>query len=325
MLALGRQRAGGCRHVLCVASVALVLLGQELHGIVDAVQFTSVRLEIARVLGPVGHHQHVIVVQQALHRDVDADLEVAAEDHTLALHLPDPPVDEVLFHLEVGNAVTQQAARTIRLFEHGGDMTGAGQLLRARQSRRAGAHDGNPLARASRRGLRGNPALVPSTVDDLAFDRLDRHRIVLDVQSTRRLAGGGADAAGEFREIVGGLQVIQRLAPLVAINQGVEIRDLVVHRAALVTERNPAIHAARGLLLQLGLRQRLDEFFPGLQAFGHGVVPAVMALDLQEAGGLAHVVPLRLVLFGRDGGGCRALVGHVGERAAVILWHHLDE
>ena len=82
----------------------------------------------------------------------------------------------------------------------------------------------------------------------------------LDVEGAAGLAGRGADAAGEFREIVGGVQRLRRGAPLVAIDQIVPVGDQIVDRAALVTEGNAAIHAARRLLADLGIGQRMDEF-----------------------------------------------------------------
>ena len=54
-------------------------------------------------------------------------------------------------------------------------------------------------------------------------------------------------------------RVSERGAPLVAIDQIVPVGDLVVDRAALVTEGNAAIHAARRLLADLGVGQRMDE------------------------------------------------------------------
>ena len=119
-------------------------------------------------------------------------------------------------HLEVGNAVAEQAADPVGLLEHGRRVAHPRELLRAGEAGGPGADDRDPLAGAARRHLRHDPALAPAAVDDLAFDRLDRHRIVVEVERAGRLAGRRADAAGEFREIVGAVQPVERRAPLAA-------------------------------------------------------------------------------------------------------------
>ena len=112
--------------------------------------------------------------------------------------------------------------------------------------------------------------------------------IVLDVQGAAGLAGRRADAAGEFREIVGGVQSLHRGAPLVAIDQIVPVGNQVVDRAALVTEGNAAIHAARRLFADIAIGQRMDEFAIILQPLLGLVVAALLPLDFQKAGDFSH-------------------------------------
>ena len=107
---------------------------QELHGEVDARKFSAGNLKVARRLCAAGHHQDIVVVEQALHRNRDADFEAGAEDHALAFHLLDAPVDQMLFHLEVRDAVAKQAADAIRFLEDGRGVAGARQLLSAGQA-----------------------------------------------------------------------------------------------------------------------------------------------------------------------------------------------
>ena len=66
-----------------------------------------------------------------------------------------------------------------------------------------------------------------------------------------RLARGRAERAGELREVVRGVQALDGLAPVVAPHQVVPLGDQVPERAALVAERDAAVHAAPGLLAQL--------------------------------------------------------------------------
>ena len=182
-----------------------------------------------------------------------ADLDAGAEGDALGLHLRHAAVDQVLLHLEVGDAVAQQAADAVALLEQG-DLRGRRAPAAGRRRGRRGRS--RPPPRAGRSGSAGTCGSIqpsrPAAVDDLALDGLDGHRVVVDVERAGRLAGRRADAAGELREVVGGVQGLQRRAPLVAVDQVVPVGDQVVDRAALVTERDAAVHAARGLALQLG-------------------------------------------------------------------------
>ena len=56
------------------------------------------------------------------------------------------PVEVALLHLELGDAVAQQAADAVGALEHDDVVAGPGQLLGGGQPGRAGADDGDPLA-----------------------------------------------------------------------------------------------------------------------------------------------------------------------------------
>src|SRR5580704_3448190 len=167
-------------------------------------------------------------------------------------------------------------------------MPGARQLLGASHARRPGADYGDLLAGLRRRQERGDPALVPAAVDDRAFYGFDRHRVFVDVERAGGLARRRADAAGEFREVVGRVQDGQRVLPLVAVDQVVPVRDDVVDWAAVMAERDAAIHAARSLRLEGLIGQRLRELAPRMDPLRHLLVVAVLAFDLEEPGRLAH-------------------------------------
>ncbi len=69
------------------------------------------------------------------------------------------------------------------------------------------------LAGLAARRLRHDPALLPGTVDDRVLDLFDRHRVALaDLEHARRLARSGAQAAGELGEVVGRVQLDDRVA-----------------------------------------------------------------------------------------------------------------
>ena len=102
----------------------------------DAVELTARDIQIARPLGAAGQHDHVGVVQQRRYRQGRRRPRAGAERDAFGLHLLDAPVDQELLHLEVGNAVAQQAADTVTLFEQRHSMPGARKLLRTGQARR---------------------------------------------------------------------------------------------------------------------------------------------------------------------------------------------
>ena len=289
MLAGGEQAAarGGAQFV--IARNALVLLGQELHREAHAGHFRAGDCQRARILCAARQHHRIEIFAQGLERDVDADLLRGFEGHPFGFHLLAPAVDQVLFHLEVGNAVAQQAADAVALFEHGHAMPRARQLLRAGHARRARTDHGDRFAGLLGRHLRCHPAFFPPAINDRAFDRLDRHRLVDDVQCAGRLAWGGADAAGEFGEVVGGMEHRQRPLPIRFVNEVVPVRDQVVHRTAVVTIGNAAIHAARGLPRQRAFIRLDDEFAVVLQPLLRIEIIPLTAVQLEKSGILAHV------------------------------------
>ena len=217
-----------------------------------------------------------------------ADVDVAMEDDALRLHLLHAPGDDVLLQLEVGDAVGEQAAGLGALLVDVHLVAGARQLLGGGEARRARADDGDLLAGLALGRLRRHPAFLEGPVGDGALDGLDGDRVVVDVERAGRLARRRAHAPRHLREVVGGVQVERRRLPAVAEDEIVPVRDLVVHRTAGVAVGDAAIHAARRLLLQLVLGQRLHELLPMLHALLHGPVVPVLAVELHEARDLAH-------------------------------------
>ena len=191
----------------------------------------------------------VVVVEQRLDRDVDADLDAGAELDAFGLHLAHAPVDEALLHLEVGDAVAQQAADAVGLLEqrspHGRRARAAGRRPcrpgRSRRPRRA--------CRSAAAALRRDPAFVPAAVDDLRI----RSILIVTGLSSMFSVQTASQGAGQMRPVNSGKLLVEcrsssAALPLVAIDQVVPVGDQVVDRAAVVAERNAAIHAARGLL-----------------------------------------------------------------------------
>ena len=219
-------------------------------------------------------------------------MDVGAELDALGDHLLQPPVEHPFFHLELGDAVAQQSADAVGLLEHRHRMPGAIQLLSRGQSRRSRADDGHALAGSLERRFRPNPAFAEPVLDDLLFDDLDRHRRLVDAQHAGGFARRRADAAGELRKIVGGVQRADRLAPVVAVHQIVPIRNHVVQRTAVVAKRHAAIHATRALGLNFLVGKILVNLEPVVDTFGDRAALRKLARVFEEARDFTHARPL---------------------------------
>ncbi len=275
---------------LRLARDAPVLLRQEVHGEDEAVEVAPRRggEEIERLLGAARQQQRIVPALQLLGRDALADVRVAMEDDAFRLHLLHAPLDDLLLHLEVGDAIGQQAAGLGGFLVDVHLVAGARQLLGGGEARGPRADDRHPLSRLALRRLGRHPALGEGPVGDGTLDGLDGDRVVVDVERAGGLARRRAHAPRDLGEVVGRVQVERRRLPLVAVDEVVPVRDLVVHRTAAVAVGDAAVHAARGLRLGLLLRQRHDELVPMLHALVHGPVVPVAAVEFHEAGDLAH-------------------------------------
>ena len=139
-----------------------------------------------------------------------------------------------------------------------------------------------------------HPPLLETPADDLPLDLLDRHRLLVDAQDAGLLAGCRTDQPGELGEVVGRVQTGERVLPLVAEHQVIEVRDDVSERASLIAERDPAIHAARGLLARLVGREILLHTAPVVQTLTDRPVRRRLPLVLEEAADVTHCrSPLR--------------------------------
>jgi len=115
-----------------VPLVDFVLLRQEFHGEVNALEFAAGNRQVAGGRGAAGEQQRVIIAAQLFDRDIDADVGIGAELDPLGPHLVDAPPDARLFELEVGNAIHQQSARAVGSLEDRDAVPGAVELLRGR-------------------------------------------------------------------------------------------------------------------------------------------------------------------------------------------------
>ncbi len=272
-----------------VALAAPVLEGEVLHGEVDAVELAPRDRQVARVAGAARQQERVVLLPQALRVHVDTHVGARHEPDALRPHLLEAAVEDALLHLELGDAVAQQAPDPVGALEDGDVVARAAKLLGGGQAGGPGPHDGDALAGPDGRGLGSDPALGERAVDDRQLDRLDRDGIVVDPEDARPFARGGAERAGELREVVRRVEAVDRLPPVVPVDQVVPVGDEVPERAALVAEGDAAVHAPGRLLLELRHRPGQEHLPPVAEPLGDRPVGLLVPCELEEAGDLAHV------------------------------------
>ncbi len=152
-------------------------------------------IDRARTLGAAAEQHGIVAGAEVGHGGGDTDIDAVVEGHAFGFHLLDAEVDVFLLHLEVGDAVAQEATGAGLALVDMDIMAGAGELLGGGKAGRAGADDGDLLAGLVRRDLRLDPAIANGAVGDGLFHRLDGDGGVLEVQGAGFLAGRGADAA----------------------------------------------------------------------------------------------------------------------------------
>src|SRR2546423_3740190 len=233
------------RRAVLLAGHHAVGRDQVLHGQVYAREAPAGRVgHVPAGEGTGGQDHRVVPLAQLLDGEVDPDRAAGHEADALGAELGQPPVDVALLQLEVGDAVPQQPARLVVAFVHGHRVPGPGQLLRGGQPGRSGAHHGDRPAGRFRGRLRGHVPEVECPVDDLDLDLLDGHRLTTgDGEDARGLTRRRTQPPGELREVVGRVQLLDRELPLAGTHEVVPVRDPVAQRAAVVAERDAAVHA----------------------------------------------------------------------------------
>ena len=272
--------------------------GEQLHREVHALERTAFDGEIARERGPGADDGRVVFLQENFGFHVIADVGVADEFDAGLFHQLDAAEDDVLFiELHVGDAIHEEAARTVGALEDRHGVAGLVELLGGGETRGTGADDGDFLARANLGLLGEHPALVPTAVGDFALDVLDRDGRVVDAEDAGAFARSGAHAAGELREVVRLVEPVEGFLPEPAVNEIVPLGDQVVDRAAAghaadefarMAERDAAVHAARALVAELFLLHVHMEFLPVFGALEGRAVDGKFAEVFDEAGGFAH-------------------------------------
>ena len=118
-----------------IAFAAPILLRQEFHRKVNALQLASRYRQIARLFRSARQQDRVILVLQILHRQALPHVGFGHEPNAFRRQLLQAPIQNTFVELEIRDAVAKQSADAIGFFIHGDPMSGAIQLLRSSQSR----------------------------------------------------------------------------------------------------------------------------------------------------------------------------------------------
>ena len=123
--------------------------------------------------------------------------------HTLATHLRHTTINDIFIQFKIRNPVAQQATDSLLFFIHIHLVPGTSKLLRARQTGRSGANDGDAFSSFMSRNLRCNPVIFPTLFNDRLLNGFNRDRRPVNIQRTRFLAGCRAHTPGKLRKIIG--------------------------------------------------------------------------------------------------------------------------
>src|SRR5215213_805409 len=267
-----------------------VLLHQVVHREVDAVKLAARHVEVSARQSADGEDDGVELHLELLGGRVVAGVGARAELDALFFHLGDPAFHDPLLYLVVGDAVAEEAPDLIVLLEDDDRVAGPVELLGSREARWTAADHRHPFAGAELggRGLRGDPALLEGAVDDRELYLFYGDGRVVYGEHARCLARRGAQHPRELGEVVRRVQPVYGLPPVVPVDEVVPIGDKVPQRTARVAEGDAAVHAARGLALELLFGPRLVDVAVVLDALLDGALRGGLAPDLEEPLRVAH-------------------------------------
>ena len=193
-----------------------------------------------------------------------------------------------LLHFEFGNAIAEQSANTICALIDGDGVTGARKLLRSGEARRTRADDRNGLARKTSGRLGGDPALIPSSINDGNLDLLDGDRIRVDSQNAGGLARCRTQSTRKFREIICRVQALNGVLPVTFPDKRVPLGDQIAQWTSVMTKGDTAIHASARLRLQLLVRKFFIDLAPVLKSDIYGTTRRQFASGLEKTTWISH-------------------------------------
>ena len=250
ILALGIQRAA-FKSGYSIAKALAVGRGQIIQCRHHAIKIAA-RQRHRACLVHAGRNQHgVMLGAQCVHRGVTANFKIGVEMDARILKPLHAAHDDVFLQLKSGDAICQQAAHAVVSVVHMYVISRDAQIFCGGQATRATANDAHrlPARWSDRNGF--DPALFPSGVGDIFFDRANGHGIV-----TRKFNDAIAfaqailrtDTAANFGHRAGQIGKLIRLTQAPFGGQAQPIRNMVVQRAMHRTIWHATLRTTRCLI-----------------------------------------------------------------------------
>ena len=260
-----------------------------------------VNAERARLFRPAAEHHRVVFLHEALGDYSIGGVEPGHKADALARHKLNAAADNGFRQLHVRDAIHQKPAGQRALLDHRDAVAPVVELIGDCKPRRAGAHHRHIFPRAVGREARLHQVVGKGVFDDAQFVVMHRDGIAVEPAGAGLLTESGADAPGEFGEVICFEKSCQCVGEVPVHDAVVPLRDQIVQRAAELlsiklypglTERDAAVHTPCTLLapLLLGTRKMklLLVLYP-LQRRTHRIRPAFI---FQKSGRFSHIIHL---------------------------------
>src|SRR5262249_18155098 len=126
---------------------------QQEDGDLIVIEVAPGHRHFARLFGAAGEHDRVVLRNELVRVEIDADVSAVMKHDAFRLHLRDTAVDVMLLHLEIRDAIAQEPARVGPTLIDVNVVSGAGKLLCTGKTGWAGAYRCYCFAGALRRRL----------------------------------------------------------------------------------------------------------------------------------------------------------------------------
>ena len=265
---------------------------QERQGLMDARQILAG--ETALHIGIRAHTQKygVVFVQQALEREVPADLGFEHELHPHTLQHLTTAANHLFFQLERGNAEGQQTADLrITVIDHRLNAV-AGEHIGTAQAGGTGADNGHPLAGIPHIGEIRTPTPGQGGIGDVLLHIADGHGAEAVVES----AGPFTQAilrthpAANLRQGIGPMTKLGGLEEIALGDQLQPVGDVIVDRALPFAVRIATGQAALGLIPRAPGVERPVDLVPIVDADFHRSLGRIVTGQIQKLKCVCHDV-----------------------------------
>ena len=210
--------------------------------------------DVAGLVDARGDQHRIVLGSNVAERDIFADIAVQNELHPALGELVIPLLDDVFFQLEAGNPVDQQPAGTVVAVINRDLKAHAPQPVRSGEAARPGADDPDAFRSFGHRLDLIDPAFLKGHVGQVFLDGANGDGAMAGlfndaIAFTKPVLW--ADAPTDLGEGVCRLRGLISFPQPAFRRQLQPVGDVVVQRTMRLTERHPALRAARRLLRRL--------------------------------------------------------------------------